>query len=36
MDELGIDLREDHPIYIGRFIDRELPEYKPIKLDSSI
>lgn len=33
MDKLGIDLREDHPIYIGRFIDRELPHYQPIVLE---
>lgn len=33
MEELGIDLREDHPIYIGRFINRELPPYQPIKLE---
>jgi 2-oxoglutarate ferredoxin oxidoreductase subunit beta len=36
MDELGIDLREDHPIYIGRFIDRDLPPYKPVKVDEAI
>jgi 2-oxoglutarate ferredoxin oxidoreductase subunit beta len=32
MDELGIDLREQHPIYIGRFIDRDLTPYRPVKL----
>lgn len=35
MDELGIDLREEHPIYIGRFIDRELPPYQPIILETT-
>ena len=30
LDQLGIDLREDQPIYVGRFIDRELPAYQPI------
>jgi 2-oxoglutarate ferredoxin oxidoreductase subunit beta len=35
MDELAIDLREEHPIYIGRFIDRELPAYQPIVLEKS-
>lgn len=35
MDELGIDLREEHPIYIGRFINRELPPYQPVKLEQS-
>jgi 2-oxoglutarate ferredoxin oxidoreductase subunit beta len=33
LEELGIDLREEQPIYIGRFIDRTLPSYKPIKLE---
>jgi 2-oxoglutarate ferredoxin oxidoreductase subunit beta len=35
MDELGIDLREDRPIYIGRFLDRNLPPYKPVKVEKS-
>lgn len=35
MDELGIDLREAHPIYIGRFIDRDLPPYRPVKLEEA-
>lgn len=35
MDELGIDLREQHPIYIGRFIDRDLTPYRPIKLEEA-
>lgn len=35
MDELGIDLREQHPIYIGRFIDRDLPPYRPVKLEQA-
>jgi 2-oxoglutarate ferredoxin oxidoreductase subunit beta len=30
LDQLGIDLREDQPIYVGRFIDRDLPAYRPI------
>jgi hypothetical protein len=34
-DDLGIDLREAHPIYVGRFIDRDRPAYEPVKLDSS-
>jgi 2-oxoglutarate ferredoxin oxidoreductase subunit beta len=33
MEELGIDLREEHPIYIGRFINRELSPYQPVKLE---
>ncbi len=30
-DELGIDLREDKPIYIGNFIDRDFPTYQPVR-----
>jgi len=32
-DELGIDLREDKPIYIGNFIDRDFPTYQPIHIE---
>ena len=31
-DELGIDLREDQPIYVGSFIDRDRPAYEPVSL----
>lgn len=31
LEELGIDLREDRPIYVGRFVDRERPAYAPVK-----
>ncbi|MCK4726792.1 MAG: hypothetical protein KAT29_13360 [Anaerolineales bacterium] len=31
-DELGIDLREDNPIYIGKFIDRDRPPYQPVRV----
>jgi 2-oxoglutarate ferredoxin oxidoreductase subunit beta len=31
-DELNIDLREDKPIYVGRFADRDLPPYEAIKV----
>ena len=34
MDQLGIDLREDRPIYIGNFIDRNQPPYTPIRLEA--
>ena len=34
MDQLGIDLREDRPIYIGNFIDRNQPSYTPIRLEA--
>ncbi|OQA11708.1 MAG: hypothetical protein BWY63_03881 [Chloroflexi bacterium ADurb.Bin360] len=30
LEELSIDLREDSPIYVGNFVDRELPVYKPV------
>ena len=29
-EDLDIDLREDQPIYVGRFVDREREEYKPV------
>jgi 2-oxoglutarate ferredoxin oxidoreductase subunit beta len=28
-EDLTIDLREAHPIYVGRFIDRDRPAYRP-------
>jgi len=34
-DEMGIDLREEHPIYVGRFIDRDRPAYSPVNLEGS-
>lgn len=33
-EALGIDLREDQPIYIGRFIDRDRPAFKPIQVEA--
>lgn len=35
-DELGIDLREDNPIYIGKFIDRDRPPYQPVRVGVTI
>lgn len=32
MEELGIDLREECPIYIGTFINRDQPTYKPTQI----
>lgn len=29
-EDLDIDLREDDPIYIGRFVDRDREEYRPV------
>jgi 2-oxoglutarate ferredoxin oxidoreductase subunit beta len=31
-EELVIDLREEHPIYVGKFIDRDRPPYQPLIL----
>ena len=31
---LVIDLREEKPIYVGRFIDRDLAVYMPVKLET--
>jgi 2-oxoglutarate ferredoxin oxidoreductase subunit beta len=28
-EELGIDLREDQPIIIGKFVDRDRPAFRP-------
>lgn len=33
LDELDVDLREDAPIYVGRFIDRQRPPYGPVRLE---
>lgn len=33
LDELGIDLRADQPIYVGRFVDRDLAPYRPVRLE---
>jgi 2-oxoglutarate ferredoxin oxidoreductase subunit beta len=33
-EALGIDLREDQPIYIGRFIDRDRPAFKPTQVEA--
>jgi 2-oxoglutarate ferredoxin oxidoreductase subunit beta len=29
-EELGINLMEDHPIYVGKFIDQERPSFEPV------
>ena len=34
-EELGIDLREDKPIYVGQFINRQRPAYNPIHLEEA-
>jgi len=32
LEKMSIDLRENRPIYIGNFIDRDLPVYQPVSL----
>jgi 2-oxoglutarate ferredoxin oxidoreductase subunit beta len=34
LEQLGIDLHGDQPIYVGRFVDREAPPYQPIILEA--
>jgi hypothetical protein len=34
-DDLNIDLREDKPIYVGRFADRDRPPYEAIRVERS-
>ena len=33
-DDLSIDLREDKPIYIGRFADQDRPPYEAISVEA--
>ena len=32
LEELRIDLREERPIYIGNFINRDIPPYAPVQI----
>ncbi|MGD9093371.1 MAG: thiamine pyrophosphate-dependent enzyme [Anaerolineales bacterium] len=32
-EELGIDLREDQPIFVGNFIDQDRPPYRPVQVE---
>jgi 2-oxoglutarate ferredoxin oxidoreductase subunit beta len=34
LDQLGIDLHGDQPIYVGRFVDRDSPPYRPVRLEA--
>ncbi len=36
MEAVGIDLREDKAIYIGNFVDRDQPPYKPVTLEVAV
>jgi 2-oxoglutarate/2-oxoacid ferredoxin oxidoreductase subunit beta len=33
LEDLDIDLREDRPIYVGAFIDRNKPVFQPVQLE---
>ena len=33
-EKLGIDLREERPIYVGKFVDRDQPPYEPVQLEA--
>ena len=35
MADLEIDLREERPIYVGRMVDRDLPPYRIVSLESA-
>jgi 2-oxoglutarate ferredoxin oxidoreductase subunit beta len=35
LDQMGIDLREDRPIYVGNFVDRDQPAYQPIRVEAA-
>lgn len=35
LEEMGIDLREDRPIYVGRLVDRNQRPYRPTRLEES-
>ncbi len=35
LEDMGIDLREEQPIYIGNFINRDQPPYQPVKLEAT-
>lgn len=34
LEEMGIDLRSDYPIYVGRFVDRDLTPYEPVQQEA--
>lgn len=34
MADLGIDLRQDRPIYVGNFISRDQPPYRPVVMEA--
>jgi len=34
-EELGIDLREDQKIYIGKFVERDQPPFQPVRVETN-
>jgi len=34
LEEMGIDLRENRPIYVGRLVDRNLAPYRPVRVEA--
>ncbi|UCG26475.1 MAG: 2-oxoacid:ferredoxin oxidoreductase subunit beta [Chloroflexota bacterium] len=34
-EETGIDLRQERPIYIGNFVDRDQPAYEPVRVEGT-
>jgi 2-oxoglutarate ferredoxin oxidoreductase subunit beta len=34
-EELGIDLREDQNIYIGKFVERDQPPFQPVRVETN-
>ncbi len=35
LEDLEIDLREEQPIHVGRFLDRDKPAYRPVEVEAS-
>jgi len=35
LEDFGIDLREDRPIYVGNFLDRDSPVFRPISIEET-
>jgi 2-oxoglutarate ferredoxin oxidoreductase subunit beta len=36
LDQMGIDLREERPIYVGRMVDRDLPPYRSRPVEAAL
>lgn len=35
LDEMGIELHDHRPIYVGRLVDRDLVPYRPVRLEAT-